>query len=84
MEGGTSYSVMSDSFQHQELYSPWNSPGQNTGVGSYSLVQEIFLTQGSNPGLQHCRQIRYQLSHQGSPSQDHPQEKQMQDGKMIL
>ena len=46
--------------------SPWNSPGQNTGVGSFSLLQGIFPTQGSNPGLPHCRQILYQLSHQGS------------------
>ena len=45
------------------LYSPWNSPGQNTGVGSLSLLQGIFLTQGSNPSLPHCRQILYQLSH---------------------
>ena len=49
------------------LYSPWNSPGQNTGVGSFSLLQGIFPIQGSNPGLPHCRQILYQLSHQGSP-----------------
>ena len=41
------------------LYSPWNSPGQNTGVGSLSLLQGIFRTQGSNPGLPHCRQILY-------------------------
>ena len=47
-------------------YSPWNSPGQNTGVGSLSLLQGIFPTQGSNPGLLHCRQILYQLSHKGS------------------
>ena len=46
----------------------WNSPGPNTGVGSCSILQEIFQTQGSNPGLKHCRQILYQLSHQGSPS----------------
>ena len=39
------------------LYSPWNSPGQNTGVGSLSLLQGIFPTQGSNPGLPHCRRI---------------------------
>ena len=44
-----------------------NSPGQNTGVGSLSLLQGIFPTQGSNPGLSHCRQILYQLSHKGSP-----------------
>ena len=49
-----------------ELCSPWNSPGQNTGVGSRSLLQGIFLTQGLNPGLLHCRWILYQLSHQGS------------------
>ena len=49
------------------LYSPWNSPGQNTGVGSCSLLQGIFPTQGSNPGLLHCWCILYQLSYQGSP-----------------
>ena len=54
-----SCSVMSDSLQ--------NSPGQNTGVGSLFLLQGIFPTQGSNPGLPHCRQILYHLSYQGSP-----------------
>ena len=49
------------------LYSPWNSPGQNTRVGSLSLPQGIFPTQGSNPGLPHCRQIPYQLGHLESP-----------------
>ena len=49
------------------LYSPWNSPGQNTVVGSLSLLQGIFPTQGSNPGLLNCRQILYQLSHNGNP-----------------
>ena len=48
------------------LYSLWNSPGQNTGVGSPSLLQGIFPTQGWNPGLLHCRWILYQLSHKGS------------------
>ena len=43
---------------------PWNSPGQNTGVGSLSLLQGVFPTQGWNPGLLHCGQILYQLSHQ--------------------
>ena len=42
------------------------SPGQNTGAGSLSLLQGIFPTQGSNPGLPHCRWILYQLSHQGT------------------
>ena len=56
-------SVVSNSLRPHGLYSPWNSPGQNTGVGSLSLLQGIFLTQGSNPGLPLCRQILYQLSH---------------------
>ena len=50
--------------------SPWNSPGQNTGVDSLSLLQGIFPIQGSNPGLLHCGQILYQLSYQGSPRED--------------
>ena len=58
---------MSDSLQHHGLYSPWNSLGQNTGVGSHSLLQGIFPSQGSNPGLPHSRRILYQLSHKGSP-----------------
>ena len=53
--------------QPHGLYHPWNSLGQNTGMGSLSLFQGIFPTQGSNPGLLHCRHILYQLSHQGSP-----------------
>ena len=56
--------------QPHGLYRPWNSPGQNIGVGSLSLLQGIFPTQGLNLGLPHCRQILYQLSHQGSPSID--------------
>ena len=81
-----SRSVISDSLQPRGPYSPWNSPGQNpgvgslslsspaepqekpknTGVGSLSLLQEIFLTEESNLGLLHCRWILYQLSYQGS------------------
>ena len=49
-----------------DVYSPWNSPSQNTGVSSLSLLQGIFPTQGSNPGFLHGRQILYQLSHKGS------------------
>ena len=56
-------SVMSDSLRTHGLYSPWNSPGQHTGVGSLSLLQGIFPTQGLNPCLLHCRRILYQLSH---------------------
>ena len=62
-----SRSVVSNSLRPHGLCSPWNSPGQNTGVGSLSLLQEIFPTQGSNPGLPHCRWILYQLSYKGSP-----------------
>ena len=62
-----SCSVVSDSLRPRVLYSPWNSPGQNTGVGSLSLLQVIFPTQGSNPGLPHYRRILYQLSCKGSP-----------------
>ena len=58
-------SVMSDSLQPHGWYSPWNSPGQNTAVGSLSFLQGIFPTQGSNPVLLHWRQILYQLSLKG-------------------
>ena len=49
-------SVVSNSLRPHGLYSPWNSPGQNARVGSLSLLQGIFPTQGLKPGL-HCRQI---------------------------
>ena len=61
--------VMSDSLWPNGLYSPWNSPGQNTGGGSLFLLQGIFPTQGSNPGVPHCRWILYQLSHKGTQVQ---------------
>ena len=67
-EESESHSVMSTSLQPHKPYRPWNSPGQNTGVGTLSLLQGIFPTQGSNPGLPHCRQILNQLSHKGSLS----------------
>ena len=50
----------------QGLYSPWDSLGKNTNMGSLSLLKGIFPTQGSNPGLPHRQQILYQLSHKGS------------------
>ena len=62
-----SHSVVPDSLRPHKPYSPWNSPGQNTGAGSLSLLQGIFPTQGSNPGLPHCGWILYLLSHKGSP-----------------
>ena len=45
-----------------------DSPGKNTGVGCHAILQGIFLTQRSNPGVLHCRPILYHLSHQGSPN----------------
>ena len=66
-----SRSVLSDSLRPHALWPvrllcPWDSPGKNTGVDCHFLLQGIFPTQGSNSGLPHCRQILYQLSHQGS------------------
>ena len=52
---------LSGSFLH-----PWNFPGKSAGVDCYVLLQGIFLTQESNPGLPHCRQTLYRLSHQGT------------------
>ena len=54
-----------DSFR---LLSPWDFPGNSSGVDCRFLPQGIFQTQGSNPGLPHCRQMLYRLSQQGSPS----------------
>ena len=58
---------MSDSLWPHGLYRPWNSPGQNTEVGSFSLLQGIFPTQGSNSGLPHCRQILLPAEPPGKP-----------------
>ena len=58
---------MSNTLQHHGLYSPWNSPRQNTGVGSLSLLQEIFPSQGSNPGPPTLQVDSFQLSHKRSP-----------------
>ena len=67
-----SRAVVSDSSWSHGLYPtkllcPWDSPGKNTGAGSHSLLQRIFLTQRSNLGLLHCRQILCHISHQGRP-----------------
>ena len=69
-----SRSVMSNSLrphglQPTRLFRPWDFPGLNTGVGCHFLFQGIFPTQGLKPGLPHCRQKLYHLSHQGSPLQ---------------
>ena len=53
--------------QPSRLLCPWNSQGKNNGVGSHSLFQGIFPTQGLNLDLPHCREILYCLSLQGSP-----------------
>ena len=73
-----SYSLMSSSLRPHRAYPtrilcPWNSAGKNFGVGSHSLLQGIFPTQGSNLGLLHCNRILYHLSHLGSliNSMDH-------------
>ena len=63
---------MSDSLLFHGLYStkllcPWDSAGKNTRVGCHALLQGIFLNQGLNLGLPHCRQILYCLNHLGSP-----------------
>ena len=67
--GVLSCSVMSNSLRPHELQParillPWNFPGKSTRVGFHFLLQGIFPTQGSNPGLPHCRQTLYHLSHQ--------------------
>ena len=61
-----SRSVVFNSLRPHGPYSPLNSPGQNAGVGSLSLLQGIFPNLGSNPGLLHCRRILSQLSRKGS------------------
>ena len=66
MANSESRSVVSITSWPHGPYSPWDSPDQNTGVGSHPLLQGIFPTQGSNPGLPRCRLILYQLSHKGS------------------
>ena len=73
-----SCSVVPDSLQPRglqpaRLLCPWDSPGKNTGVGCHFLLQGLFLTQGSNSHLLHCRQSFYRLSHQdpGKPWAGH-------------
>ena len=61
-----SHLVLSGSLQPLGLYSPWNSPGWNTGVGSLLLLQGIFPIQGLNLGLPHCQQILYQAGNHSS------------------
>ena len=60
-----SHSVLSNSLQPARLLHPWDFPGKNIGMGCCFFLQGIFPTQGLNPGLPHCRQTLYCLSHQG-------------------
>ena len=60
------WEIIAELYSHTVFHGQRNSPDKNTGMGNHSLLQEIFLTQGSNPGLLHGRQILYCLSHQRS------------------
>ena len=62
-----SESLQAHGLQPSRLLYPWDSPSKDIGVESHFLLQGIFSTQGSNPGLLHCRRILYHLTHQGSP-----------------
>ena len=53
--------------QPTRLLCSWSSPGKNAGMGCHFLLQGIFLTQGSNLSLLHCRWILYHLNYLGSP-----------------
>ena len=71
MQKQSTHSVVSDSLRPcgllpTRLLCLWDSPGKSTGVGCHFLLQEIFPTQALNPGLPHCRQTLYHLSHKGS------------------
>ena len=71
ISGSSAFSKSSLNIWKFMVYSPWNSPGQNTGVGSLCLLQWIFPTQKSNWSLLHCRQLLYQLSYQGKTTHRH-------------
>ena len=60
--------LLSHGLEPSRLLCPWDSPGRNRDVGTHSILQGIFPTQGSSPHLSHCRQILFYLSHQGSLS----------------
>ena len=62
-----SESLQPHGLEFTRLLCPWDYPGKHTGVGFHFLLQEIFPTQGLNPGLLHCKQMLSHLSHQGSP-----------------
>ena len=69
-------SLQSHGLQPARLLCPWDSPGKNTGMGSHSLLQGIFPTQGSNPGLLHYRWSLNHMCYQGNPSKSKPDPKE--------
>ena len=68
-EVAQSCQTLCDAMDPTRLLHPWDFPGKNTGMGCHFLLQEIFPTEGLNPGLLHRRQTLYHLSHQGSPEE---------------
>ena len=68
-------SLLPHGLQAARLLCPWNFLGKNTGVGCHCLLQEIFLTQGSNLSLPHYRQSLYHLRHQGGPNTNSREER---------
>ena len=84
-----SHSVVSDSLrphglQPSRILCPWNSPSKNTGVGSHSLFQGIFSTQGLTLGPLQCGQIIYYLSHQGSPQYKYMKSQSTQSNGLLV
>ena len=76
---------MSDSLQPHglqptRLLCPWDFPGNSPGVDCHFLLQGIFPTQGSNPGLLHCKQTLCHLTHKGSPGGDQCRKPQFNSG----
>ena len=69
VSNGVIYFLISCDPMDTRLLRPWDFLGKSTGVGCNFLLQGIFPTQGSNPGLPHCRQTLYHLSHRGSSVQ---------------
>ena len=80
---------MSDSLQPHELgptrlLHPWDFPGKDTGVGCHFLLQEIFLTQGLNLGLPHCRQTLYHLSQLGGRKHPHGHKSETSQTQIVV
>ena len=76
-------SMLPHGLEPARLLCPWDSPGKNTGVGAVSFSRGIFLTQGSNLGLLHCRQILYCPGHQGSPQNHEAFRKQEETDNLL-